>query len=562
MNKISFVATLLALTLSPATHASVAYGSLNNFDTVNDTGVQCHGFEIEIDDIHSKDITYTYDWNHYGVPTITEDNTDPLHPKVFVRYASKKNPDNSWAAFTAIPSAPIAPTQGHQFTNPSVNFGGEHFGVGYYGTPSGVKYNWLIDDGAGTLIHGPAVNIATPTFVYAPPAGGALAQVQAAIVPPPPPAPPVLEFGVATWVKEIRTSTHSNKVVELKDLISPDPSYPGVKDWTNNEPAEVEVEWQILQKDSGAVGGGPNGELKGAPEELPNGDEVITRRYEFYEYTGPVDTETGEAMGAKVGPDGIHGVGSAVVNGVTVDLTTVAVVGGYIGAQMSGFKAATPLGLIDHLQDGEINTAYIDRTVVVGGTPPYIATITSGALPTGMSFDQVTGVVSGTPTARGVFTLTVGATDLDNNSVTKTYTLTVTDAGVIVPAHSSVDTIADPGDRGSTTGDGDFLNGTSVTVVATPNLGSVFSAWTENGAQVSTDASYQFTLDAHRVLVGHFLPVHVPSDVNGDGHVDAVDVQLVINGALAINSGPVNTDVDGDKSVNAIDVQAAINGAL
>ena len=60
-------------------HASIAYGSINNFDTVNDTGVQAHGFEIELDDIQSADITYTYDWNHYGTPSIREDTSVPGH---------------------------------------------------------------------------------------------------------------------------------------------------------------------------------------------------------------------------------------------------------------------------------------------------------------------------------------------------------------------------------------------------------------------------------------------------------------------------------------------------
>ena len=131
----------LVLTASPPAQASIAYGSINNFDAVNDTGVPCHGFEIEIDDIHSRDITYTYDWNHYGVPVIREDNSDPLHPRVFVRYESLKNLDGTWAAYTAVPAGPIAPTDGHQFTDPSVNFGGEHFGVGFYGSPSAVLYN-------------------------------------------------------------------------------------------------------------------------------------------------------------------------------------------------------------------------------------------------------------------------------------------------------------------------------------------------------------------------------------------------------------------------------------
>ena len=34
----------------------------------------------------------------------------------------------------SVTAGPISPTDGHQFTNPSVNFGGEHFGVGFYGT--------------------------------------------------------------------------------------------------------------------------------------------------------------------------------------------------------------------------------------------------------------------------------------------------------------------------------------------------------------------------------------------------------------------------------------------
>ena len=98
-----FLLSVLAVfVLSPSTRASIAWGSINNFDAVNDTGVECHGFEIELDGLHSRDISYTYDWNHYGVPKITEDNTDPLAPKVFVRYESAKNPDGSWAAFTAL----------------------------------------------------------------------------------------------------------------------------------------------------------------------------------------------------------------------------------------------------------------------------------------------------------------------------------------------------------------------------------------------------------------------------------------------------------------------------
>ncbi len=156
---------VLALKVSSA-HASIAYGSINNFDTVNDTGVEAHGFEIELEDIHSTDVTYTFDWNHYGKASISEDNSVQAHPKVRVRWESGKKPDGTWAAYTAIPAGPIAPTQGHQFTDPSVNFGGEHFGTGYTVQPTAVRYHWLIDNGAGVLIAGPPVQVATPTFTY------------------------------------------------------------------------------------------------------------------------------------------------------------------------------------------------------------------------------------------------------------------------------------------------------------------------------------------------------------------------------------------------------------
>ncbi|HZP84197.1 MAG TPA: putative Ig domain-containing protein [Chthonomonadaceae bacterium] len=487
---------LLVLALARPAAASIAYGSINNFDTVNDTGVECHGFEIEIDDIHSKDITYTYDWNHYGTPKITEDNSDPLHPKVFVRYESAKNPDGTWAAYTAIPSGPISPTDGHQFTNPSVNFGGEHFGVGFYGVASAVKYSWLKDDGAGNLVFAGAVNISTPTFTYYPPAPAAPAQVQAVIVPPPPPELPVLEFGPASWVKVTVTQSHNNHKVEPRDLVSDDPDDPNDRNWKNGEPDEVEVEWQLLQTDFNAGDGGKNGEQVGAAEELPEGDEIITRRYDFYKYVGPIDPETGEALAEDVGPDGIHGVG---------DYADVVVVGDYIGAQMAGFDPAGQIGLIDHLQDGEVNTPYIERTIVVGGTAPIVTTRT-GPLPTGMEFDEVTGILSGTPTESGTFTFTIHSTDAAGGDVSTTYYLTIVEPGAVQPLHFTVTTMVAPDGGGSTSGDGEYANGVPATVVAAPDPGFVFLNWTDGGTIVSTQPSYEFTVEVNRELVAHFAP--------------------------------------------------------
>lgn len=499
--------------------ASIAYGSINNFDTVNDTGSECHGFEIEIEDCRSTDVSYTYNYNHYGTPKISQDDSIVGHPKCVIRWESKKNADGSWASYTAIPSGPILPTNGHQFTNPNVNFGGEHFGVGYRLAVGAIRYQWLVDDGLGNLVHGGAVQVSTPSFTYYPPIPPVIgipavpAQVQAVIEPPEPPEVPEvpgLEFGPAVWVKEIRTTTHNSEKVELRDLVSDDPNDPNDVNWRNGEPDEVEVEWQILQREFSKPDGGNNGRLVAAPENLDNGDEVVTRRYEFYEYLGPID-ENGEAKATSVGADDIHGEGIKTINGADVDLSTVIVVGEYKGAQMAAVDVEGGVGLIDHVSEGEFGMPYTDRRLVVEGPLPFTATI-EGALPVGMEFDTLTGILSGTPEDSGEFPFVVTVDDGANPAVTKNYVLMIAEAGAVLPPSYVVDTTPQPPEAGSATGNGSFAPATRVTVHATPNPGYRFVNWTDNGQVVGTKSSLIFNIgDVNRSLTAHFAIADVPT---------------------------------------------------
>lgn len=541
---LAFVAvSAFALLLpAPSAQASIAYGSINNFDTVNDTGHEAHGFEIELDDCHSTDVTYTYNYNHYGVPEITEDNSVAGHPKVFIRWQSKKNADGTWAAYTAIPSGPIAPTDGHMFTNPAVNFGGEHFGVGYNIQPSAVLYNWLIDSGSGTLVNGGAVQVSTPTFTYFPPVGVAAAQVQAVIAPPPPPAPPVLEFGKAVWVKEIKTTTHNPEKIKLRELVSADSDHPEKKNWKKGEPDEVEVEWRILQKKTSAADGGVNNKVPAAPEALPNGDEVVTRRYEFYKYVGPLDAETGEAMGDAVGADGSHGTGSRTYADhfdgalgewvtVTTDMSTKVIVGDFTGSQMAAVDVSEPLGLIDHVGEGNVNKAIAPRKVIIEGPLPFVAA-QDGVVPPGLTFDATTGILSGTPTTSGTYQFSVAASDGMSPDVAKNYTMMIAAAGAALPAASLLDTTSSPVGAGMTTGDGSYAVGDNATVTATPVAGYLFLNWTDNGVIVSSEPSYTLAMDVNHSLVANFVPDVVQwtfstsalpvagGTVTGDGVVD------------------------------------------
>lgn len=418
----------------PLASASTAYGSLSNFDCVNDTGQETHGFEIEIEDARSSSVTYTYDYNHYGTPKITEDGSDPLHPKVVIRYASAKDAAGRYTAYTAIPDPqnPIKPTDGHQCTNPGVNQGCEHFGVGHYGSGP-VHYFWLVDDGAGNLVRGPSVNVATPTWTYIPPqpAVNAPAVVQAEVRAPERPENPVKEFGEAVFVKEISTTTHNNNRVKLEELVSDDPAKADDKNWKNNEPDEVEVEFELLQEEFNKPDGKRNAH-KGQQEPLKNGDEVVTRRYESYRYAGPYDPESNEALCDtwtenwtqkkldKLKPECKDAAGQPLP-----------VLGEYIGAQMVEFDPQAPLGLIEHLQDGDRSQPFPRRRLVIGGNSPYVATITDGSLPDGLRLNPTSGMLTGTPRKAGKFTFTVSATDANGDVVDKTYALKIVGAPVI-----------------------------------------------------------------------------------------------------------------------------------
>lgn len=507
--------------------ASTSYGDLNNFDTVNDTGLECHGFQIEIDGVHSTDITYTYDWNHYGPPRITEDNSDPVNPKVFIRYESR-TPD----AYTAIPTATLGPTDGHFCTDPTnYSYGCEHFGVGFSGTPTSVKYNWLHNDGSGNLVLGAAVNVATPSWTYVPPAQAQPAQVVAVIPAPVVPVPAGKRFGEPSWVKVIKTTTHNAVNVALGDLVS-DVGANGLPMWQNNEPAEVESEWKLLQANDGA--NPAKAEALGLPDDMGDGSETVTRRYEFYKYSGNANTIDGENGEAKCdeanpttdpnAPDYLHGIGNNVsvtdASGVTqyVDCSAQVVVGAYIGAQMAGFDAEAPLGLVDHLQDGELSTPYTPRTVVVGGNSPYTTKITQGSLPPGLAIAEYVdpytgltthGVLSGAPTSGGNFSFTVQATDANGAMVSQVYTMRIA-GNVVLPQHnlsvskSGFGTVSGSGIDCGAACSVLLDEGTAASLTATPAAGSVFTGW--SGACTGTGACTT-TMSVDKLVTASFVPV-------------------------------------------------------
>ena len=46
------------------------YGQLGNFDVVNNTGHDAHGFEVELEGLQPNDVYYTFSYQRYGAPEV------------------------------------------------------------------------------------------------------------------------------------------------------------------------------------------------------------------------------------------------------------------------------------------------------------------------------------------------------------------------------------------------------------------------------------------------------------------------------------------------------------
>jgi hypothetical protein len=92
------------------------------------------------------------------------------------------------------------------------------------------------------------------------------------------------------------------------------------------------------------------------------------------------------------------------------------------------------------LADGQKGVLYSQTLVSTGGTAPVAWTISVGGLPAGLSLDAATGAISGTPTAYGLVSFTVQATDSASPAATVEQALSIN----VVPAPLAITTAGLP----------------------------------------------------------------------------------------------------------------------
>ncbi|MDT9646913.1 Ig domain-containing protein, partial [Pseudomonas sp. JV245A] len=73
-----------------------------------------------------------------------------------------------------------------------------------------------------------------------------------------------------------------------------------------------------------------------------------------------------------------------------------------------------------------------------GGTVPYSYSITSGSLPTGLSLNTASGLISGTPITSGSSNLVITATDANGATGSQAYSITIAAVAITVPASSQI----------------------------------------------------------------------------------------------------------------------------
>jgi hypothetical protein len=173
-----------------------------------------------------------------------------------------------------------------------------------------------------------------------------------------------------------------------------------------------------------------------------------------------------------------------------------------------------------------------------GGTAPYTWTVTQGSLPAGLTLNQFTGVISGTPTTQGTYTYTVQVQDVNGITQVKTFTTSVTTAMSVTTSTLAAWTQGAPGysqTLAATGGSGTYtwsITAGSGAGTAIPAPGLTLNPVTGAITGTPTTAgTYTFTVTA--------------TDTSVPALAASKQVSIVVNQPLAITTATIPDAVQG-----------------
>ena len=218
---------------------------------------------------------------------------------------------------------------------------------------------------------------------------------------------------------------------------------------------------------------------------------------------------------------------------------------------ISESTAAAPSITTSSLPDGKVGEAY-SQTLTANGTTPIKWSISGGALPESLNLNEITGVISGTPTADGTAKFTVTAensagSDTKELSITITkdapteYTVTVTSGGNGTASASHAKAVVD----------------TEITLTATPDKGYHFKEWQviSGGVTIVDD---KFTMPDSNVEIKAIFEEDAPP-----APTDPAKPSISVTGTYTYNGSehiatvngydPATMDISGNTATDAGD---------
>jgi len=367
MRSLTMLLATATLGIGQIGHAQVV-GSLDNFDVFNDSGETAEGFEIEVEDVAAVDLTREFPSNfsatpwviRYGLPAVTEydDTATGGHRGVRVTWAASWNGGKWVAAYGNQPYAGTVAGDGTPYVRSPTYTAGDscwfyglgakyptsgcdHFGLSFAVgvTPGKTSYHWKVPDklNPGTLVNSAALASLPPSPVlsYVAPAPG-LAPVVHAVAEAPEAAEPIPDLWGPAYL--VKTFTSFGKVPADLDELQKN-RIPLV----NKKTQKVRIRWALIQ----APPPGMAGEKAEVDDDaIAAGDVAMTRRYEYYRFTGKFDPENHEAICAPEKP-GSNGPCALPRTWYETDPVTHATTryiekGPFLGAHMNAFNLPAP----------------------------------------------------------------------------------------------------------------------------------------------------------------------------------------------------------------------------
>ncbi|HEX3555661.1 MAG TPA: hypothetical protein VIA62_20760 [Thermoanaerobaculia bacterium] len=439
---------LLAAPIAARAQTATISGFLSNFDVVNETGQDAHGFEIQLEGAVQNDLYYTVAGQQYGMPAVV-----PYATGVYVRWESpydanahqytKRTPQHT-------PGVPYSWNDCYAAGSTYAYAGCEALGQGLRPTPgktiTATGY-WLVEDpqNPGTLIHAqPNVAIPFPSWTIAPVVtAGAAPVVVAEVEAPEPPESPEL-YGDAQWVKVYKTQL--TREATPADLTSDNPTVP-------QDASQLEVAWDILQASPPSNGNQKRNRNQGG---INADTRAIIRRYETYKYTGAYDSVSHKVVCA----DGVCAAPSA------------GELGDFIAAQNSAVNVVPDALTVTKTGSGTVTGGKISCGNACSAFTTNGTTLSLTANPGGNVFIGWDGACTGnqlTCTVAVNGPMQVTATFLPQ------YTLSIgrSNSGTVTGAPTGNDRRIDCGSGCSAK----FTQGTTVSLTATPPAGKQFVNW-------------------------------------------------------------------------------------